>query len=269
MNSLNNFGKIFDDLCGLAQAPSRTPLDPAAQAAALLAPLLSSLLPCGCVLCQAPSWCLEALLRLCLLVGLRAYSASKVEVPPPSAEHSLSRAGPGSAPGRLLGMALPPRHLPAPASLPHPPHFSSGSTLNLLSGLWLSSLIFLDYGFVPLHLPVLAPPPGRPAWIPLSPHLHGYLSRPSGSGSAPSSSDFPLPASRAETPPLRAWSPPLFPALEGFWMLQHCPGPGSVGDRGTAEHYAVPGGPEAEPLQGALPAGAEPQGGGAQWAEAG
>lgn len=260
MNSLSNFGKIFGWLGCLAQPPSRF----SARLHAAPQP------PPG-----APSWCLEARLRLHPRVG-----------PRPSAEHRL----PGRTPPRVrppgpdssrvssLGIAQPPHRPPGPAP-PRPHLFGSGCALDPLSGLWFSSLIrFLDYGCVPLRLLDRAPPPGRPApWALAPPPPPGFRSRPTSRAyrSRPFQPRFPSrPASRAEAPPLQlgsspapSWSPPLLPALLGIWRLVHCPGPGSAGGGATAEHHAISAGPE--PLQRALPAGAEPQGGGAQWAEAG
>ncbi|XP_076985919.1 1-phosphatidylinositol 4,5-bisphosphate phosphodiesterase delta-1 isoform X2 [Tamandua tetradactyla] len=113
--------------------------------------------------------------------------------------------------------------------------------------------------------PGLAPPPR--VWpYPVEPGFFPFSPRPSG----------PDPASWALAPLLHAWTPPLLPSRAavpppgaGGLCRQTVPGRAQQATAALRSRHAVPGGPEPEPLQGALPAGAESQGGGAQRTEAG
>lgn len=186
MNSLSNFGKIFGELGGLAQAPSHSPLDPAAQAAALLG--------------APPQLGLALLLRPLPEAQLVFRSAAQTpppgRTPPPSAEHSLSSAGPsrGSPPGPWLRPRLAPGYGSTSTSSPSP-GFSPPSTLLWL---WLyPRSAFWALAFV-TDLPGL--------WICPTPSPG-----PGSSSGTPRLDSALAPPPRVSVPPLWAWLRPFQP----------------------------------------------------------
>lgn len=207
---------------------------------------------------------------------------SQAQAPPPvgprpSAEHRLSSEDPpGVRPpwaltpprASFLGIALPPHRLPPP------PAQARLRPVPTSLALAVPSIRFLASGFRHFSASSSGAPRSRGSSS-SSARPDSALAPPPGPiGPAPFGPDFPLapplgprprPSNQVVAPPPLVSAPcsRLLRRLETCALSRARLG----GGRATAAHHAVPAGPE--PLQRALPAGAEPQGGGAQWAEAG